>query len=343
MKQLTKMLAATGVAALGLSLAACSSDGGGTGGDESYSIVFLAASSQNGYNEAVFSGIEDEAEKLSEELGITITAKLQDGQFDANTQLSQMQNAGTSGQADAIITVPQDGVSLAAAFPLANDVPVVAVLNPIGPEVSKMEPQVEGVLSTVATPPAEGAKAQAEAAVEYCKDIDPCKIGLIAGFLNTPLDLERLNTWEEILGQESNIEIVGTVEGQWDRDKSLTAAANLLQANKDINGFIAGGDQMTTGAQIALENAGIDPSTVFLTGAGGTEDGIQAVLDGKWTNVYLNFPYSAGKAALDQAINALRGETVEPVVDSDSLGGIGPLADKAVLDENPDFKGEWNG
>lgn len=345
MKQFTRILAGAGVLALGVSLAACSSDGGDSGGGdgESYSVVFLAASSQNGYNQAVYEGIEKKAAELSDELGITIETKIQDGQFDANTQLSQLQNAGTTGQADGVIVVPHDGPGLNAAFPLGSDIPVVSVLNPIGPDISEMEPQVEGVVSTVASPPANGATLQAESVVEYCKDIDPCKIGLLAGLLNSPLDIERIDAWESVLGEHDNIEIVGTVEGAYDRDQSLTAVSNLLQANKDINGILSNADQQTMGAQIALENAGIDPSSVFLTGGGGTEEAVQAVLDGTWTNDFLNFPVSMGEAALEQLVNSLRGEEVQTVVDADSLVDLGPIVTKEDLEAAPDFTGEWNG
>lgn len=342
MKHTKVLVSGLGALALAAALTGCTSDAGGAG-DGSYSIVFLAASSQNGYNQAVYSGIEERAQQLSEELGITITTKIQDGQFDANTQLSQLQNAGTTGQADGIIVVPHDGPALAAAFPLANDVPVASVLNPIGPDITMMEPQVEGVISTVATPPAYGATLQAESAVEYCADIDPCKIGLLAGLLNSPLDIERISAWEAVLGEHDNIEIVGTVEGAYDRDKSLTAVSNLLQANKDINGILSNADQQTMGAQIALENAGIDPSSVFLTGGGGTKEAVQAVLSGQWTNSYVNVPASMGAEALQQIINQLRGEPVEAVVDADALSGIGPIATKEDFEAKPDFTGEWNG
>ncbi|WP_449276971.1 sugar ABC transporter substrate-binding protein [Leucobacter sp. GX24907] len=343
MKQFPRILAGAGALALGVSLVACSSDsGGGDAAGESYSVVLLAASSQNGYNQAVYEGIEKKAEELSDELGITIETKIQDGQFDANTQLSQLQNAGTTGQADGIIVVPHDGPALNAAFPLGSDIPVVSVLNPIGPDITDMEPQVEGVVSTVASPPASGATLQAESAAEYCADIDPCKIGLLAGLLNSPLDIERIDAWKAVLEKHDNIEIVGTVEGAYDRDQSLTAVSNLLQANKDINGIISNADQQTMGAQIALENAGIDPSSVFLTGGGGTTEAVQAVIDGTWTNDFLNFPVSMGEASLEQLVNSLRGEEVETVVDADSLVDLGPIATKEDL-EASDFTGEWNG
>ncbi|PRB06381.1 sugar ABC transporter substrate-binding protein [Microbacterium sp. MYb64] len=344
MTHLSRIIAGAGVVALGVSLAACSSGSGsgGSGGDK-YSIVFLASSSQNGYNQAVYEGVQKEAKDLEKKLGITITTKIQDGQFDANTQLSQLQNAGTTGQASGIIVVPQDGPGLAAAFPLGNDVPVVSVLNPIGPDIDKMAPQIDGVVSTVASSPSEGAARQAQTVVDYCKNIDPCKIGLVAGLLNSPLDVARIAAWNKVLGQSPNIKIVGTVEGAYDRDKSLTAVSNLLQANKDINGILSNADQQTQGAQIALENAGIDPSKIFLTGGGGTTEAVKAVRDGKWTNDYLNYPVSMGKAALEQLVNKLRGEKVQSVVDADTLVKIGPMATKKDLDAVPDFTGEWNG
>lgn len=347
MKPFLRAVAGAGVLALSASLVACSSatggNAGGNAGGDSYNIVFLAASSQNGYNQAVYEGIETRAKELSAELGITITTKIQDGQFDANTQLSQMQNAGTTGQADGIIVVPNDGPGLGAAFPLGNDIPVATVLNPIGPDIEKMEPQTEGVITTVATPPSIGATGQAEQAVEYCKDINPCKLGLLAGLLNSPLDVARVNAWHKVLDKHKNIEIVGLLEGAYDRDKSLTAVSNLLQGNKDINGILSNADQQTNGAQIALEDAGIDPTTVFLTGGGGTIDAVNAIRAGTWSNGYLNYPVTMGAKALEQIVHSLRGEAVETVVDADSLGSFGPFVTQKDLLDHPDFTGEWNG
>ena len=340
MKHTKTLLAGLGALALGASLTGCA---GGDTAEGTYNIVVLASSSQNGYNQAIFEGVEKKAKELSDELGVTINAKIQDGQFDATTQLSQLQNAGQSGSTSGIIVVPHDGPALAAAFPLPTDTPVVSVLNPIGPEISDMEPQVDGVVSTVASPAANGAKLQAESLVEYCKDIDPCKVGYLAGLLNSPLDIERIAAWDSVIKPHANIKVVGTVEGAYDRDASLTAVSNLLQAHPDLNGLISNADQQTMGAQIALENAGIDPASVFLTGGGGTVESVEAVRAGKWTNAFLNFPVTMGEAALEQVMNAILGEDVAPVVDADTLLPLGPIADQQALEEAADFTGQWNG
>jgi ribose transport system substrate-binding protein len=344
-KSIRLATAVGGCMAMTLFVSGCGADtgsegaGGGTEEKTTLKVAVLAASAQNGYNQAVFQGVQEGAE----ELGLTVDAQILDGQFDANTQLSQLQNASTSGDYDGIIVVPQDGPVLAAAFPLAQEIPVVTVLNPIGPDIEKMEPQVEGVVSTIAVPPSEAAKKQAEQVVEYCESIDPCKVGIVVGLLNSPLDVARSDAYKEVLSEHSNIEIVGTVEGAYDRDKSLSAVSNMLQGNEDINAILSNADQQTSGAQIALENAGIDPSSVFLTGGGGTTDAIKAVRDGLWTTDYVNFPVSMGAAAMEQLSNAINGKDVQAVVDSDSLGPIDSYASKEDLDKVPDFTGEWNG
>lgn len=341
-----RRMAAVALAAVGaIGLAACASPAGSGGSDGSaesdgnYSIAVLLASSQNGYNQAVAEGVQEAADSLDGEFEITLL----DGGFNADTQLSQMETAGVGEKYDGVVVVPFDGPALAAAFPLANGIPVTTVLNPIGPDLEDMEPQVEGVVSTVAVPAGEAAAKQAEGVVEYCADIDPCKVALLVGQLNAPLDVTREAAYRGVLEKESNIDIVATVEGNYDPDLSSTAISNVLQANPDLNVVLSNADQQTEGAQIALEDAGIDPSTVYLTGGGGTSKSIQNVRDGVWQADYINFPVSMGKAAMEQLYNALTGADVTSYVNADEVGEVEPYATKETLEETPDYTGEWVG
>ena len=339
-----KSAVVTGVSlavAAALVLSACSSGGGAPTASTSktYQVAVLAASSQNGYNQAVYRGVQQYAKTL----GTKITLKLLDGQFNSNTQLSQLQNVTSDGQYSGVIVVPNDGPTLTAAFPTTNKVPVVAVLNPIGPDINKMTPQVDGVVSTVAVPPADAATKQAEAVVAYCKSINPCKVVIIVGNLSATLDVARRDAYLKVLSTSKNISVVAVLQGQYDRDTSLTAVSNVLQAHKDINVILSNADQQTSGAQIALTNAGIDPSSIYLTGGGGTVDAVKAVRDGQWKADYINFPVSMGAAAMEQLYNALTGKAVKAVVNADQLGKTEPYATKETLDKTPDFTGEWAG
>ncbi|MDF2443196.1 MAG: ribose transport system substrate-binding protein [Subtercola sp.] len=328
-----------------LALTACSSGGGSSDtastGKSSYKIAVLLASSNNGYNQAVYTGVKNAVAAS----GVDVELQLLDGQFDSNVQLSQLQNAGTQGQVDGVIVVPNDGPGLAAAFPLANNIPVVTVLAPIGADIDEMQPQVEGVVSTVSVPPSDAATKQAEAVATYCADIDPCNTALLMGFLASPLDVARVAAYNAVLSQHSNIKVVATTEGGYDKDKSLTAMTNVLQANPNLNVVLSNADQDSAGAEIALENAGIDMSKVYLTGGGGTTYAVAGVKSGKWAADYVNFPVSMGAAALDQVINSLSGKTVTAWVDADKVNpdGVEPYATKETLAKTPDFTGEWDG
>ena len=333
-------VAATALVIGAAGLTACAGGTGSDSADGAYQIAVLLASSQNGYNQAVGDGVKQMAEELDPDIEITLL----DGQFSADTQLGQMETAGTGDKYDGIVVVPFDGPGLAAAFPLANGIPVATVLNPIGPDIEEMEPQVEGVVSTVSVPPGEAAAKQAEGVVDYCAEIDPCKVVLLVGQLNAPLDVSREKAYREVLEAEDNIEVVTTVEGNYDPDQSATTISNVLQSTPDVNVILSNADQQAKGAQIALEDAGIDPASVYLTGGGGTTEAVQNVRDGIWKADYINFPVSMGKAAMEQLYNQLTGADVTSYVNADEVGGdVEPYATKETLDQTPDFTGEWVG
>ena len=48
-----------------------------------------------------------------------------------------------------------------------------------------------------------------------------------------------------------------------------------------------------------------------------------------------------GALAVEQIVNAIEGKPVTQVINMDTAGPLEAMIDKAVLDANPDFKGEW--
>ncbi|GAA1017340.1 D-ribose ABC transporter substrate-binding protein [Acrocarpospora pleiomorpha] len=343
-------LAVLAAAALSLSLAACNSDVTGSQAASSGAaeqakhtgpvrIALLAASSQNGFSKAVYDGAVAQAKKLGD-----VEVTIFDGKFDSQTQFNQLQNVSGQGKFDGIVIVPNDNVGIAAAVPAAAQakIPVVTVLFPIGPDLTEMTPQVPGVVSTVASNAETDAKAQAEGVAAYCEGKNPCNVAILIGQLQFPFDNLRHKAYRSVLDQHSNIKVVATGQGNYDRDTSLKAMQNILQANPKLDAVLSNADQQTTGAQIALESAGLDLSKMYVTGAGGNTEAIKQVRAGKWAADLANFPVSMGSAALDQAVNAVRGKPVTPVVDANKLGPVPVIVTKEILDQYPDFSGEWS-
>ena len=120
---------------------------------QSKKVAFFAASSQNGFNQATYEGVEEMALELGYE------AEIFDGKFDAAHQYSQIEDVLAGGQFAGMIVAPNDSVGIAGAFEqvIAAGVPIATVLFPIGPELNTLEPQVPGITAPVASPPVAGA------------------------------------------------------------------------------------------------------------------------------------------------------------------------------------------
>jgi ribose transport system substrate-binding protein len=304
---------------------------------EDYKVAFFAASAQNGFNQAIYQGVQEKAKELGVEVAIY------DGQFDAALQYSQIEDVLAGGQFNAFIVAPNDTVGIAGAVEQvgAAGKPLATVLFPIGPDLAKLEPQVPGVTATVAAPPADGAKAQAEDVVKFCEGKDPCNVVIVIGQKIYPFDNLRYESYLSVLNTHPNIKVVATGEGNYDPDKSLTVMQDILQANKDVHVVLSNADQHLVGVEIALTNAGYNVPDLYLSGGGAASIAIDAIREGRWDVTLAHFPVTMGKIALETVVKKLKGEEVAAFTDMDKVGPLPALINKAVLDAHPDFKGEW--
>jgi ribose transport system substrate-binding protein len=303
-------------------------------------IAFLAASSQNGFNQAVFEGIKKRATELGD-----VDVEIFDGEFNAAKQYAQVEDLVAAKKFDGIIILPNDSVGVANALSdaIKANVKVVTTLFPVGPKLDTLEPQIPGLTATVASNPAIGAREQADGVVAYCADKNPCNVVIIIGQKIYPFDNLRYQTYLDTLKPHANIKVVGTVEGNYDPDRSMAGMQDVLQAHKDINVVLSNADQHVVGAEIALQDAGIKPQSLYLSGGGASQIAIEAIRAGRWKATLAFFPVSMGRYAMDAIDGALDGKKVDAIIDSDKIGPVPAMIDKKVLDAHPDFKGEWQG
>ena len=304
---------------------------------QSKKVAFFAASSQNGFNQATYEGVEEKAIELGYE------AEIFDGQFNASHQYSQIEDVLASGRFAGMIVAPNDPVGISGAFEqvIEAGVPIATVLFPIGPELDTLEPQVPGITATVASPPVAGATWQAEAVGAHCADKDPCNVIIIIGFKTFPFDNLRLETFEKILARYPNIKVVGIGEGWYSPDQSLKAMQDMLQAARDVHVVLSNADQHLVGAEIALEAEGYTVADLYLIGGGAAAISIEAIREGRWDATLAYFPKTMGSLAMEQIANAIEGKSVTNAINMDTSGPLQAMIDKAVLDANPDFRGEW--
>ena len=300
-------------------------------------IAYFAATSQNGFNQATYEGVQEAAAARGYDTEIL------DGQFDAAKQYSQIEDALASGKYVGMIVAPNDSVGIAGAFEqvIAEGIPIGTVLFPVGPDLNSLAPQVDGITVTAASPPVAGATTQAEAVVDYCADKDPCRVVIMIGAKIFPFDNLRLETYEAVLGAHENIDVVAVGEGYYSPDPSLQAMTDILQANPDVDVVLSNADQHLVGVEIALESAGMNPADIHLAGGGAAAIAISAIREGRWDSTLAYFPKTMGALAMEQIANAIEGKPVTQAINMDESGPIAAMIDASVLEANPDFVGEW--
>jgi ribose transport system substrate-binding protein len=303
-------------------------------------LAFLAASSQNGYNDATWKGVQAAAEKAG-----NVQVEIFDGEFNAATQYKQVEDIIAGGRFDGIIIAPNDTVGIATALEEATKegLLVASTLFPVGPELTVMTPQVPGLTTTVASNPVDGASAQAGEVVKFCADKDPCNVVIMIGQLQFPFDNLRYQTMVDTLKPHANIKLVATGEGSYSPDASLTAFQDIIQANPKIDVVLSNADQHLLGVEIALNDAGIPIEPIYMIGGGLNQITVDKIKSGVFDATLSGYPFSEGFYAADALIRAKKGETVENWIDPASKATNPAIVTKEWLDANPDFKAEWEG
>jgi ribose transport system substrate-binding protein len=300
-----------------LGFAACGSDdegGGGSGGEgggtKVEKIAFFGFASANSFAQATYAGIKEEAAKQNVEV------KFFDPNFDSAKQVSQIQNAITSGEYQAFIVQANDGNAVVPPIreAIEEGITVVGEFTPVGTKYDTIEPQVPGMIF-VGEPPTENGTALGEMGVDACKNVDPCNVAYLEGFKALPLDNARTEAVKAALAKAPNVKVVASVEGGYTQDTGLKAAQNVLQAHPDVNVMI-GSSQAIPGAEQAVKDAG---AKVKLIGNGGSRQAVEAVKSGRWYATYVIAEKSAGAKAAELAIKKAEGEDVPASFDTRTL------------------------
>jgi ribose transport system substrate-binding protein len=315
--------------------AACGSDddsgGGGSGdsgGKEVKKIAFFGFASANSFAQATYAGIKEEAAKQG------VQVKFFDPNFDSAKQVSQIQNAITTGEYQAFIVQANDGNAVVPPIreAIEEGITVVGEFTPIGTKYDTIEPQVPGLIF-VGEPPTENGTALGELGVDACKGMDPCNVAYLEGFKALPLDNARTDAVKAALGKAPNVKLVASVEGGYTQDTGLKAAQNVLQAHPDVNVMI-GSSQAIAGAEQAVKDAG---AKVKLIGNGGSRQAVAAVKSGRWFATYVIAEKSAGAKATELAIKKAKGEEVPASFDTRTL-----QEPKGTKESLGDFEGQYD-
>lgn len=102
---------------------------------------------------------------------------------------------------------------------------------------------------------------------------------------------------------------------KYDRAEAMNLITPLLTGGTEFDCIISNNDAMALGAIEALDNAGMDPTTIPIVGIDATVDGRQAVKDGRMSMTVFQDAKGQGNGAMQAALNMLEGKAINDGTD----------------------------
>ncbi len=335
----TALVLAGGAAACGSSSNSSSTtaSSGGSSGSSSSShkkvtgVAFFGFASANSFAQATWSGIQSVTKPAG------INAKFFDPDFSPETQVSQIEDAITTGNYQVFIIQANDGNSVVPAVERAikKGITVVGEFTPIGSDYASITPPVPGLIFIGEAPVTNG-HSLGQLGIQACAGLNPCQLAYLQGDTSLPLDVARTKAVLETLKGASNVKVVADPQGGYTQATGLKAAQDVLSAHPNVN-VIIGSSQAIEGAQLAVKKAG-KLGKIKLIGNGGSCQAIAGVLNGTWFATYIIAERSSGAKAAQLGIDAAQGQSVPHSFDTDQL--VNPLGTKKNI-EASGFKAQY--
>ena len=109
----------------------------------------------------------------------------------------------------------------------------------------------------------------------------------------------RTRGYHDVLDKYDGLKQIGRQSANWSQSEAYQKIETMIQANRNVQGVIAGNDTMALGAVAALKNAGLDK--VIVVGLDGSPDAIASIRAGAMKATVLQPAAEIARLAVDQA------------------------------------------
>lgn len=237
------------------------------------------------------------ATPIAEELGYTLTVLSPEKESDAAGQVKIVEDMIAKGvKAIGLCSINDD--SIVAAVKKANEagIPVI-FFNSSLKELSDGE-----IYCYIGFQEEPGAKNMAK----YVNEVKDGKanVAIIEGLPST-YTTARKGGFSEQAAEYPDFNIVDSQTGEWEREKAMNVAENMLLAHPEIDVFFACSDEMGLGAAKACQAAGRDD--VVIVSVDGNPNALEAIMNGEMTATLGVNPKLTGEITIQQMDNAING------------------------------------
>lgn len=153
------------------------------------------------------------------------------------------------------------------------------------------------------------------------------QVAVIGGIAGDVTSAARIDGFRA--ATEGTLEIVQEQAADWQRERALTAATDILAANPDVTAFFAANDDMGLGIQRAVENEG-RAEDVLVVSVDGNQDALQSVADGALDATVAQYPYAIGSLGFQACQAAAGGAELPASVESPTALVTSDVAQQAI-------------
>lgn len=138
------------------------------------------------------------------------------------------------------------------------------------------------------------------------------EIALIRGALGNPSTDDRADGAKDFL-EDNGFVVVADQPANSDRNEGMSVMENILQSHPDVKAVFAANDDMALGALRAVQAQNLD---IPVIGTDGTIEAVESIIAGDLSGSIAQNAYEMGYLGVEQAIEAINGNTVEKRIDS---------------------------
>ncbi|MCW5222275.1 D-allose transporter substrate-binding protein [Verminephrobacter aporrectodeae subsp. tuberculatae] len=135
------------------------------------------------------------------------------------------------------------------------------------------------------------------------------KVAIVEGKAGNASGDARRDGVRKALQTQSNVQLVASLPGDWDRSRALDVSSTILQRNPDLKAIYAANDTMALGALQAVKNAN-KLGKVLVIGTDGVPEAIHSVKQGELTATVAQDSAAMGAKALGVMIDTLKSRPV---------------------------------
>ncbi len=239
------------------------------------------------------------AEAAAKNIEVEILAM--ESEQEVEGQLKKMEDMVNSGAYDGIGIAPITGTNLISGVVLANSkgIPVVNIDAKIDEEaLTAAGGHVIGFATS-------DNKKVGQMGAEYIMTEKPegAKVAIIEGRAGDLSGELRRDGAKEAFATDSKFEVVDVQPADWDRQKALDVATNIITKTPDLGAFFVANDTMALGVLQAIENTN-NLDNIVLVGTDASDETRAAIAAGKMTAV-VQSPANIGKTCFNILVDAI--------------------------------------